>query len=162
MKKLFLALSILTFTLSCSDSEKCKQGYTGSNCNNQIYPTKITVTKVTVSEFPSLDGSSATWDVGTGPDIYLVLYAGENLVYESDSYFEDASNSNTYEFEFTYDMNGSSIYTIELYDYDDLDDDDFIGNYEFLAYDDNEGFPKELVIGSGDLIFTFHVSYTWP
>jgi hypothetical protein len=61
-------------------------------------------------------------------------------------------------------INATSNYTLNLYDYDDqLTPDDFMGGVVFTPYDDENGFPDKLVLGpgGGKVFFILHITYVF-
>ena len=191
MKKLiFLLLTVcgLTFVLisSCKKETKdpcegitclnggtcangscnCPQGYSGSNCSQQLTPTKVTITKVQVTRFPATDAGGAGWDPTSGPELYPKISLGSSTIYSSSTYYIDASTS-LVPYDFTPSpyielTSPTSQYTIEAYDYDTLDPDDWMGGIYFYPYSSTGGFPSTIIIdGGGSVAFKLYVTYTW-
>lgn len=189
--RFFIALTalILTFTISsCKKDEStnpvdpcdnisclnggycangqcvCPQGYKGADCSQQITPSKIRITKIEVTRFPATD-NGAGWDLTSGPDIFPTILLGNNVVWDSPDYFQDANPGTTYTFtpspaiELT---SPTSQYTIRLYDYDDIDADDFMGGILFYPYYSTNKFPSVLTIDAGGAVaFKLYLSYVW-
>lgn len=144
----------------------CPPGYSGADCSQQVTPVQMRITKIEVTKFPATTSNGAGWDLGSGPDIYPELYLGNNFVWTSVNYFTNATQGQIYEFTPNTPIvlnNPSSEYTMRLYDYDDLDPDDFMGGIIFAPYRNNgNGFPKERVIDAGsNLAFKLHFTYIW-
>lgn len=146
---------------SCS----CPQGYNGPACENQITPTKIRITKITVTKFPATTSSGGGWDVSNGPDIFVNIYKGSSLIWEEPAYYQNANPTLDYDFFPSpyVDLNSpNDQYTIQLYDYDDIDPNDFMGGIYFVPYSSFGGFPSVLTIdGGGTVAFKIHVTYLW-
>jgi hypothetical protein len=130
---IILVTLLLTFTISCTkesvnDNIDCYEGYTGYNCDEQLTPSKITITKVINQSFPSniSDGLSSY------PDIALKVYNDNNSYGPSSLYYEDAISwgSYTYYPKFAFYDAYDNIHVV-LYDYDflfgDVIDQDYIG-----------------------------------
>jgi hypothetical protein len=156
--------------LGCSkdDDEKgkknveCPEGYMGAGCSTQITPSKITITKIQVTKFPQTnDGSS--WDVASGPDIFVKFKKGTTLLWESSTYHQDAISGRVYDFtpSPSIELTATDQYKIEIWDYDDLSNSDLMGIVTFYLYDNTNGFPSILERNSTNFSFKFHVTYAW-
>jgi|GEM_PF-5143014 len=64
----------LTFLLSCSGDNgdaaqpECPDGYTGSNCNEKIVPTRIYITYIEINSAPTAKPDGTPWDVDPYPN----------------------------------------------------------------------------------------------
>jgi hypothetical protein len=150
---------------SCANGEcNCPPGYVGSDCSQQDTPATIRINKIDITRFPATD-NGAGWDLTSGPDIYIQVIKDMGALTNFSAYYENADPSNVYSFEFTpsVDLNEpNDQYIIELYDYDNLDADDFMGGISFTPYFNNNGFPKTINLDAGgDVAFTLHVTYVW-
>lgn len=143
----------------------CPDGYTGSACEDQVTPTKIRITKIVVTKFPATSGSGAGWDLTSGPDIFPEIKKGSTIIWSSSTFSQNANPSLDYEFipAPQIDINyPNDQYTISLFDYDDLDPNDFMGGIYFTPYSSSNDFPSTLIIdGGGDVAFTIYVTYIW-
>tara|TARA_R110001592_G_scaffold25382_3_gene96386 strand:- start:212 stop:757 length:546 start_codon:yes stop_codon:yes gene_type:complete len=142
-------------------TSNCPTGYTGTNCNTQITPDKIRITKITVTRHPALDGGTS-WDLTSDADIYVELAISGTSFYTSGIY-QNANSTLDYEF-----TNGlpldlispTSNYEIRLYDDDGTSADDYMGGISFVPYSNSNGFPTTLTIdGGGTVAFNLNVSY---
>lgn len=114
--------------------------------NNQITkivnigspPTKVKITKVTITNMPFVDGSGSSWDFLDGPDVFFNItdQLSTVLVDGTSSRVSDATESMlplswnfTTPFEIT-DFNVSRF--IDVWDYDTFDADDNIGYVGFV------------------------------
>ena len=142
----------------------CPEGYTGANCSQQLTPEIIRINKIEVTRFPATDGG-AGWDLTSGADIFPYLTVGSQTVWTSSNYFSNANPNLTYSFTPTPAIeltNPLSQHTITLYDYDDLDADDFMGGIYFTPYHSSNGFPDVLILDAGGgVAFKLHVTYSW-
>lgn len=140
----------------------CPEGFSGSDCSVIVAPSKMIIDKIYVYDFPETD-NGAGWDLSSAPDVYFVLYKGTQLVIESQTYYQDALPNNG---PFTFDLSPDfeidapqSQYSIVLYDYDDLDSDDYMGGITFTPYTGDK--PNTLTIMLGDFHFKMDVSYIY-
>lgn len=182
MKYLIFSLSLffLTFLASCKKDPcknivcenggicvngtcDCPEGYEGPSCGDQVTPDVIRLSSIKVTSFPPTD-NGAGWDLTSGADIYVVLSKGNTVLFNSSTYYQNASETQTYDFN----VNGwidlddpNSTYNIRLFDYDDFDADDFMGGYNFVPYSSTNGFPSTLALGNGQLVFELEISYTF-
>jgi hypothetical protein len=144
----------------------CTQGYTGANCSQQVTPTKITITKIQVTKFPATEVGGAGWDLTSGPDIRPRILKGTTEIWYSPTYYTDANPSLVYDFTPSPNIDLTSPtdqYTIELFDFDSPDTDDWMGGLYFIPYSNNNNFPAVITIdatGSG-VAFKLYVTYTW-
>jgi hypothetical protein len=143
-----LILSVLTNCQKDGTEKRCDKGYTGSNCDQEITPTKIQITKIVAKTLPPFDTDGSTWDPAGGkPDVYFQIndLTSSNVVFVSNY----SSNINPTS-ELSLDLSGSNLllnsplnkYSIVAWDHDDLDSDDFMGGIQFIPYHKGEKFPK--------------------
>ncbi|TPD65739.1 hypothetical protein [Flavobacterium microcysteis] len=174
-----LAMSTLIFSCSSdSDSDpapqECPPGFTGINCQTQINPSKIKITKFRVTFFNNQD-NGASWDTGSGPDIFLQLVngAGGSNIWISEIYYPDVLSTGTNSFEFVPNSpiiitNVTSSFTIYLGDNDAIDvpsnPNDLMSSILFNIYTTTNGFPATLLLTDGKAIpFRVELSlqYEW-
>ena len=169
IKKTAITFMFIFSLYGCSsDSENptpkvCPKGYTGTDCNVPITPTKIKVTKLKVTNFPNVNGT-ASWDFNSNPDIYLQL---NNSV--TDTYFSNVLSNGTNSFEFIPTVpfeivNVNELNTIYLGDYD-LNDvpstsNDLMATIYFYPYQSANGFPTTLYLASSNNTDAFKVELT--
>jgi len=160
------ALKSIIFTLvlllMSSCSKDCSEGYKGTNCDEQITPSSITITRVVVQSFPSniSDGLS------NNPDIAIKIYNNSNSYGPSNTYFEDAYYWNSYTFYPNFTMYNAFENThIELYDYDfilgTIVDQDYMGGVQGNLYNNQNDFPTKVDFDYGSYEFDVYLSYTW-
>ena len=136
-----------------------------SGCSKEpMTPTKIKINEIRITNFLPNDGTSS-WDPFNGnPDIYVQLYYGTTLLYESNN-AEDATpsqgpyidNLSSNPIELIY---PSAEYTIRLYDYDVLDGDDYMGGIIFTPL--TTGNPSTIFLDAGTgTTFELDVSYEY-
>lgn len=143
----------------------CPQGYGGSDCSQQIIPSKIRISKIEVTKFPATDNDGAGWDVASGPDIQPEILLAGNTIWKSNEYYQNADPSQNYSFELNpvVDLtNPQSQYSIRLYDYDDFSVSDFMGGINFVPYSNTNGFPTVIDLDAGGAVtFKLYVTYVW-
>lgn len=159
-----LAMSISMLACSSdSDSDpapqECPAGFTGTNCQTQITPTRIKISKFRVTFFNNQDNGSS-WDVGSAPDIFLQLVNGNggSNVWLSEVYYPDVLSTGANSFEFVpaapiVITNVTSSFTIYLGDNDLIDTpsnpNDLMGSILFNIYTTTNGFPSTLLLTDG-------------
>lgn len=182
MKKLLpiLFLSTLLFTcnkdedpcegITCKNGGECKNGtcdcpenYEGPDCSNQKTPSKIVITKVEITKFPSTEDDGGGWDFGDGPDLIFLILKGSTPVYAPNTYFPDAVSGSGF---FWKDLNieiteVQTQHTIELYDYDELDEDDRMGGISFTPYSNTNGFPTVIELKPSGSKINFNLTVTY-
>jgi len=143
----------------------CTDGYTGSDCSQQVTPNEIKVTKVKITKFPATVSSGASWDLNSGPDIYIEILKGSSSLYTTSTYYENADPSVIYSFDLNPVLNlnePNNEYSIRLYDYDTSSGDDYMGGIIFTPYSNTTGFPATLNLDAGgDVAFELTLSYVW-
>lgn len=108
-------------------------------------PTKVKITKVTVTNIPFVNGSGSGWDIASGPDVFfnIIDQASTVLVNGTNSRINDVTPSMlplswnfTTPFEIT-DFNVSRF--VDIWDFDTPDADDNIGYVGFIMSDYTSG-----------------------
>lgn len=176
-KSVSLLIMFTTFSGCSSDSYSsspnpvsCPQGYTGTNCLTEITPSKITITKIRIKQFPNNGGG--TDDLGTNPDIFISLDKSSTNVFVAGSYFNnaDGSGATNYDFPMLSSVNSASISTIfklDFWDYDSppTNSNDLMSTIYFSPYVNTQGlgFPASFNIqdSSGVYKAEVFVTYEW-
>jgi hypothetical protein len=139
----------------------CPEGYSGSNCSQQVTPSLIRINSIRVTGWNPTD-NGAGWDLTSGPDIYVLIRRSGTTVYTSATYTDASSQLN---FNTNIEITGmSSTYDISIYDFDSLDSDDFMGGFTFVPYSSDNGFPSIITIQNSsvnNLKFELFVSYSY-
>lgn len=151
---------------SCANGEcNCPEGYTGSDCSQQVTPSKIRIKQVDITSFPATNDYGSGWDMTSAADIYFTIYKDDTEVYYSYSHYENAVPSKKYEFELSPNVDLSSPndrYTIRLYDYDVTSSNDYMGGIIFTPYSNTNSFPTTINLDAGGgITMTLHLSYVW-
>ena len=113
-----------------------------------ITPGKVYLQKVIVDQIPFSDANGSGWDFGSGPDLYFsVTDSVSSVIYEASTYFADLAPASlpvlwnlSPEYQF---QNWNKTYYINLWDYDPLDADDYIGyaNGFRISQEVNSNYP---------------------
>lgn len=161
---LFIAASLLTIT-SCKKTEVCETGYTGSNCNTQITPSRILITNIQINSFPPTASNGSGWDLTDGADIFPEFLNSSQQVIKSFSSnrISNASPYASYYFTPTPSIEITNVtgqYILALYDWDGVSANDFMRGISFYPYSSTNGFPKTVTynVGTG---FSFTLSYSY-
>lgn len=141
----------------------CPPGFTGARCETEKAPATMIINTVTVKTFPAVNPSGAGWDVFDGPDLYLVIKDGPQVLYTSESFYENAAPGFGQFF-----IPQLSIFypsrplTFEVWDNDnDLTNDDFIGGIEGPIYRAGEKFPSTFTVQCSGCTVSFEVSVSY-
>ncbi|WP_298754873.1 calcium-binding EGF-like domain-containing protein [uncultured Psychroserpens sp.] len=153
---------------------ECPQGYTGSNCSTQVTPSKVIINKAIVKVFPNTNNGDF-WDlsipeaVDALPDIYITFQNSDlDVIYDSPTFYENAISGEDTFFEFAITpniqlMTFSDPYLINIWDYDTVDEDDFMTSFGFFAYTSNNSFPNTITVvsQSEEILVDLELSYEW-
>lgn len=167
MKNIFLAAIITMILFSCGKT--CPEGYRGRNCDIEITPSKVSISKITVTNFATNDPNLSQWDVGSSADIYPVVTGEDinNVVWRSNTYYDNATPGIHYEFTPTAEVDliyPDMYYRIGVYDYDGgtvFNEDDLVGSVSFKPYQIGLGFPEVITFSSGSTSVNLYVKYFW-
>lgn len=165
---ILIILSILILNFSCSKpedgDEHCPEGYSGKNCDGQITPDTVFITKINVTRFPATNVQEETWDATSDADIFLQVWQNDELIWTSTMVYPNAQADTNYLFK---DISVGLFdpmaqYSIQLYDQDNASEDDFMGGINFISYYDDNGFPELLVLDDGGKVaFELDLEYLW-
>lgn len=110
---------------SCIDGScECPEEWEGDHCENRIQPIALKINVITVSLIPEGD-----FDSSSLPDVYVAISKGDSINNNefTTEYHQDVVDGNAYYYSGTELDDVNSFYTISLYDYDELDEDDEMG-----------------------------------
>ena len=131
-------------------------------------PTKVRITKVTITNFPFVDGNGSAWDPFSGPDVFFnfvnqsntVLYAGTNL---RKTDVTPAMLPLVYNLPTPHEITDfQTPQYLDLWDYDSPDPDDFINYVGFIMSDYTVGsnpYPSTISLNQNGIIMTLNL--TW-
>lgn len=142
----------------------CVEGYEGADCSDEKTPDAIRISNITLTKFPNYD-NGGTWDLGSGPDVYVkVLDQSNGVLYNSSLYYEDAESGRYYSFDCSINLtNLSERNGFVVYDYDVLDADDYMGGVETNVWQTakGNGFPSNIRVDYGDFSFELTLGYVF-
>jgi len=143
----------------------CSTGWTGSDCSTQVTPSKIQINKIVIRDFPQYDNGS-TWDLNSGPDIFVKFALGSNVIYTQPTVFQDASSGHSLTLTPSQPIivtSPLSRYAIYLYDYDSGfgGNNDYMGGVEFNIYSSTNNFPGVVTASYGSIKVDFYITYNW-
>ncbi len=154
----------------------CEEHYTGDECEKQVTPLFIRITKFSVnSKWNAYRPSGQRWDEGEQtpadrPDLAVeLMYKGLSQIYQYHHYHKDAYYDTPFDFIpvsglapeiLAKDLDVS--YTVNLIDVDDIGY-EVMGGVDFNLYDSKGGFPETLIIRDKNsaLEFTLKLKYQW-
>lgn len=127
----------------CADGScNCIGLWMGPNCSQQITPLLLSTFGVQITKLPSTDAGGAGWDLTSGPDVYVVVKQNGNvLLSTSDNWAQNATPGITWNEGFSTNFPLNPI-TVELWDYDDFDSDDYMGAIQGTIYSSSNKFPE--------------------
>lgn len=143
----------------------CPQGYTGAHCDHQEEPSKMRVTAITMTKFPSTN-EGMSWDATDGPDIYFKMSEEVYPLAQPEYLVENAEPLKSYTFVIhPFDLRFvTTPYKMELFDYDGVGvPSQKMGEFFFTPYTSDNGFPTTLILEDGSTMsFTVEVKYIFP
>lgn len=148
----------------------CPTGFTGSNCETQITPTQVKITKIRVTKFPDTNNGNY-WDTfpNSDADIYVTIQNSSSVtIYNSPTYFQNATSNgvNYYDFVPTTPIiitNVLSPYFMYIYDFDAVVANELMDFYVFNPYGSSGGFPTTKTFTNSASTFSFQLTleYVW-
>lgn len=151
----------------------CPIGYTGENCGTQVTPTKISISKVVISNFPAKKTDESTWDynplnsVNNNPDLYLLFINSTTIIFNTvTNKIDDAVAGTQYTYTFSTPIqitNFNALHSIILYNWNTSGNDDKMGQITFTPYSSTNNFPSVITQTDSSTNFQikFYVTYTW-
>lgn len=129
-------------------------------------PTKVKITKLTISNIPFVDATGSSWDFSTGPDVFYNITDQTNTILASGSKINDVTTNLlpltwnfTTPFEIT-DFNVSRF--VDVWDFDTPDADDNIGYVGFIMNEYTSGsdpYPSSIIKTQNGI--TVQLNLTW-
>ncbi|WP_052599747.1 calcium-binding EGF-like domain-containing protein [Aureispira sp. CCB-QB1] len=145
----------------------CPPGYGGSDCGTALTPVSMTITSVTVTNYPATKPSGSGWDLTTGPDCFLTINSGTS------------ANQNSFVSGYTYNnvaagtqmpfntgfpislTSPNSDYVLAIWDNDAPDADDYMDGFRFIPNNYSSGFPSTLSLSTATFAVTIDVTWNF-
>ena len=146
------------------ESCECFEGWQGTHCDDEIEPSSIKITEIRVTRFKE-DYAGQPWDLGSEPDIYLRMVLNGDTIWTQSSVESDADYRKVYKFEIDdlVLLDPTAAHSLQLYDADSPDPDDFMGGVKFTPYHKGQSFPEFMVVDAGGYVgFEVYFKYFWP
>lgn len=159
-----------TQTVNCGCD--CPDGYSGTDCSQELTPSKVIITKAIVKSFPNTESDGTNWDFNLIveeqlADIYITIENSSfNILFDSPTYYLNVLSGEGEFFEFDVNLEITDVessHLISVWDYDPSSDDDFMATAGFFPYENNNGFPNTLTVLSqtSNLLVDLELSYQW-
>jgi hypothetical protein len=165
-----ILMAVILTISSCNkdNTPACPSHYTGANCSQQITPSQVQLSRITITGFPATNNGSA-WNTTEGSgyaDIYPTISdsAGNVLFNGSASYIPDASSTLSYYFNFSIPiaLTPYSTYIFTLYNHNNFSADNNMGAVSTVLYTSTNGFPSTLNLTNGaGLSFQLSIQNVW-
>lgn len=142
----------------------CPEGFVGPSCGQESIPEFIHINRVTLRSWPEAI-SGEQWDPSSTADIYIVLLEGDNILWKSPYKFSDVKDSISYIFnvEPTIAAEPLERYTLRLWDHDEDESDDYMGERNFQL-DGSREYPSDIHyihFMEGDISFILRTTYEY-
>ncbi|MFK7908414.1 MAG: hypothetical protein AB8B69_25005 [Chitinophagales bacterium] len=129
-----------------------------------VYPTTMSISKITVSRYALEKEDGTDWDLNDEPDLYILLdkewHSDFSLALISEVH-SDSTLSYKYAFDVDWTIDSlTQSYVIGLFDEDEPDEDDYLGGFRFRPTDHYRG-KKEINISDPNLALNFQLLVEW-
>jgi hypothetical protein len=125
----------------------------------------VRVYRIELLSYPSLAPNGGGWDLTSGPDAYLSIYAGTSPFWEMSDFFgTDMSGTQTYSVTpdpslvFT---NLDAALSFQLWDFDTPDPDDLMAEHAVILRSLITNLPSQIIIEGGGMRLRLSVTYTF-
>lgn len=128
-------------------------------------PKALAITEIALLSYPSAKPNGNSWDLSTGPDIFIALNEGTGL--SSASKVTSLANNATrasYTFSLSSPItinNLLSNWSIGAYDEDDFDPDDYMGGVYFKPSDYQDGLPETILLTTTEVQIRLQVTWNF-
>lgn len=141
MKKICFILILVLAAASCKKEDKvCPQNYTGSNCDQEVAPGRVRITRVQLTNFPGTNDGKQ-WDVNSmWPEPYFEIKDLSGTVFQS-GYLDEKQPGSISQWDVDIVLIPSNAYVIFFNDEDGADD-DYIDGAVLQYYIEGQGFPE--------------------
>ena len=147
MKNLMLLVT-LTFLFSCKKDQVCPVNYTGKNCDQEVTPGRVRITRVQLTNYPATNGGQ-NWDVNSmwADPYFQIKDINNNVVFES-AYLNDQQPASISQWDVDFVLTPPGIYIISFFD-EDGNVDDEIESAVLQYYIPGKGFPDRYTFSGG-------------
>lgn len=143
----------------------CPPGYSGSDCGTALTPVSMTITRIDVTNYPTLQSNGGGWDVSDGADPFVTFNSGTS---SNQTDFVSGRYTNVTGQDLTY-TNGfpitipslSSNWVLGIWDYDATSADDFMAGVYFAPINKANGFPSSFQVTTASLTAVFYVTWNF-
>lgn len=128
-------------------------------------PKALAITEIVLLSYPSTKSNGNSWDLSTGPDIFIALNEGTTL--SSASRVTGLANNATrasYTFPLSSPITINSIHSnwsIGAYDADDFDPDDYMGGVYFKPSDYQDGLPESILLTTTEVQIRLQITWNF-
>ena len=164
MKKVFYCLMPLSIMfLQCGKDRVCPDGYKGSNCDQEIKPTRILLDAIEFTYWPQGQSNGSNWDSGTGatsnPDLYFEIYNGINNIYFSQVHNNVVAGvSMVKEIPFI-SLESNTVYSLLVFDDDGINGLQLMGYVDLPKWLEGNNFPAEQYFIGNEFVVKYTVRY---
>lgn len=143
----------------------CPTGYSGPDCSTALTPVSMTITKIEVTNYPTIQSNGAGWDVSDGADPFITFNMGTSAntnAYESGYYSNVTGQTLSYTNSLPYTVtNLSSYWTLGIWDYDAASANDFMAGVYFDPISQASGFPASFQVSTAALSARIYVTWNF-
>lgn len=160
-----LTLAIVLLSTGCKKETKpCPKGYEGTNCDQEITPTKMVINKFEITKIPAFKSNSDNWDVfGGKPDIFIQITddVTKEVIYKSPvTYNHNTTDVIKFEKLSIIINNPNSKLLFSLYD-EDSGSDEFMSGIIFTPYKRGLKFPEKYLLDCTDCKITANLYFEY-
>lgn len=144
---------------------ECPIGFSGVNCEVELTPKMLVISKIELLGFPENNGLFG-WDTTSKPDVFVAIVENDDIIYLSD-YYENVDNFDT-PLIFTPDSpieikinSKSEKLNFVVYDLDSGSDNDYMGGITFNKYEEGDSKLTKYIFETTSVDVIFHVSFKW-
>lgn len=156
---------ILCFNGGICDNGQCDcpPGYTGTDCAVSLNPVSMTIERIEVTDYPTVQPNGSGWDISDGADPFVTFNPGSNAN-KNDFVSQHYTNVTGQDLSYTSNLpitisNLNINWTLALWDYDATSGDDIMVQVSFSPINSSNGFPTFIRINTSD--FSAIVYVTW-
>jgi hypothetical protein len=157
-------LAVVFLTFGCKKEPDCPAGYTGTDCTQEVAPTRMRISSIKLLKWPAVDEDGQPFDTQPGPslpDVGVIVFRDTVRLWNAPFYYTDWPTTNTLQY--------APVPAIELddplathalvvFDHDPgTSGFDLVGVAEFTPYQPGRKFPGRLTAGCDDCPVQFEL-----